>query len=95
MQESVQGPCTGHFNRWYFESNKLMCVPFVYGGCRGNRNNFLTAEECNEACKIVRGKFNSIQLISQYYIKYIKIILLGVKNGKVIFKDQDSLQLTF
>ncbi|KAF2905119.1 hypothetical protein ILUMI_01056 [Ignelater luminosus] len=54
MQESVQGPCNGHFNRWYFESNKLMCIPFVYGGCRGNRNNFLTAEECNEACKVVR-----------------------------------------
>lgn len=60
MQESLQGPCNGHFNRWYFEANKMMCVPFVYGGCRGNRNNFLTAEECNEGCKIVRGKIFSL-----------------------------------
>ncbi|GLV35646.1 fat-spondin [Carabus blaptoides fortunei] len=55
MQESEQGPCTGHFTRWYFEPNKQMCVPFVYGGCRGNRNNFLTSEECNEACRVVIG----------------------------------------
>jgi hypothetical protein len=56
MQESEAGPCTGYFNRWYFEPRKLMCVPFIYGGCRGNRNNFLTAQECNDACRVVRGK---------------------------------------
>jgi hypothetical protein len=54
MQESEAGPCTGYFNRWYFEPRKLMCVPFIYGGCRGNRNNFLTAQECNDACRVVR-----------------------------------------
>lgn len=55
MEESVQGPCYGFFNRWYFDARKTTCVPFVYGGCRGNRNNFLTAEECNEACSVVKG----------------------------------------
>ncbi|KAJ8945427.1 hypothetical protein NQ318_009883 [Aromia moschata] len=54
MQDSEPGPCQGYFSRWYFESTKQMCLPFVYGGCRGNRNNFLTAEECNEACSVVR-----------------------------------------
>ncbi|XP_044255568.1 spondin-1 [Tribolium madens] len=54
MQESEPGPCTGYFNRWYFEPRKMMCVPFIYGGCRGNRNNFLTAQECMEACQVVR-----------------------------------------
>lgn len=54
MQESVPGPCQGYFNRWYFEPKKQMCLPFIYGGCRGNRNNFLTVEECNEACSVVR-----------------------------------------
>lgn len=54
MQESEPGPCTGYFNRWYFESRKMMCVPFIYGGCRGNRNNFLTSQECMEACQVVR-----------------------------------------
>jgi hypothetical protein len=25
-------------------------------GVGGNRNNFLTAQECNDACRVVRGK---------------------------------------
>lgn len=54
MQDSLPGPCQGYNNRWYFDARKQMCVPFIYGGCRGNRNNFLTAEECNEACSVVR-----------------------------------------
>ena len=26
------------------------CTSFVYGGCLGNDNNFLTAEECEDRC---------------------------------------------
>lgn len=55
MEEPNAGPCRGYFQRWAFVPQKLMCVPFVYGGCRGNRNNFLTAEECNNTCGIVRA----------------------------------------
>lgn len=58
MQDSDPGTCQGYFNRWYFEARKQMCVPFIYGGCRGNRNNFLTADECLDSCRIVRGKYN-------------------------------------
>ncbi|KAF7283544.1 hypothetical protein GWI33_000285 [Rhynchophorus ferrugineus] len=54
MQTSDQGPCQGYYNRWYFDSEKLMCVPFVYGGCRGNKNNFLTSGDCMESCSVVR-----------------------------------------
>jgi hypothetical protein len=63
MMEEEVGPCRGYFERWRFEPRKGMCVPFGYGGCRGNRNNFLTAKECNEACAVVRGK-NHIYIIS-------------------------------
>lgn len=55
MEEAIAGPCSGYFKRWAFDANKLMCLPFVYGGCRGNQNNFFTEEECNNACSIVRG----------------------------------------
>ncbi|XP_030767480.1 spondin-1 isoform X2 [Sitophilus oryzae] len=60
MQDSDQGPCQGYYNRWYFDSRKLMCVPFVYGGCRGNKNNFLTSEECMGSCSIVRDALSGI-----------------------------------
>lgn len=56
MMEEEVGPCRGYFERWRFEPRKGMCVPFGYGGCRGNRNNFLTAQECGEACAVVKGK---------------------------------------
>ncbi|KAJ8945409.1 hypothetical protein NQ314_009247 [Rhamnusium bicolor] len=68
MQDSEPGPCQGYFNRWYFESSKLMCLPFVFGGCRGNRNNFLTAEECNEACGVVRGKLLALYTLENNVI---------------------------
>ncbi|XP_076175754.1 extracellular matrix protein f-spondin isoform X2 [Ptiloglossa arizonensis] len=55
MEEPDSGPCRGYFQRWAFVPQKLMCVPFGYGGCRGNRNNFLTAEECINTCGIVRA----------------------------------------
>ncbi|XP_046594734.1 spondin-1 [Neodiprion lecontei] len=55
MEEADPGPCRGYFERWAFQPNKLMCVPFGYGGCRGNRNNFLTNEECTQTCGIVRA----------------------------------------
>lgn len=51
MEEAEYGQCNGYNNRWYYEPKKQMCVPFVYSGCRGNRNNFETVEECNNACR--------------------------------------------
>ncbi len=27
-----------------------MCRPFVYSGCQGNENNFVSQKECVEAC---------------------------------------------
>ncbi|XP_015171826.1 PREDICTED: spondin-1 [Polistes dominula] len=55
MENADIGPCRGYFKRWAFEPRKLMCVPFGYGGCRGNRNNFLTFEECTQTCDVVRA----------------------------------------
>ncbi|XP_015593470.1 spondin-1 [Cephus cinctus] len=53
MEEADPGPCRAYFQRWAFNPQKSMCVQFGYGGCRGNRNNFLTFEECTNACTAV------------------------------------------
>ena len=46
------GPCKEEILRFHYnsDSNVRDCVGFIYGGCRGNSNNFKTAEECSRQC---------------------------------------------
>jgi spondin-1 len=49
------GLCRGYFNRWFFNTSSGICEEFVYGGCRGNGNNFDSVEKCDEVCGPVKG----------------------------------------
>ncbi|RVE42540.1 hypothetical protein evm_012820 [Chilo suppressalis] len=55
MEGIEVGPCRGQFERWAFVAMKGMCVPFAYGGCRGNRNNFLSQQNCLDTCAQILG----------------------------------------
>lgn len=44
------GPCDGDFPRWFHNYETGQCELFSWGGCGGNLNNFLTAQECADAC---------------------------------------------
>ena len=44
------GPCVSFMSRWYFNSESGRCEKFIYGGCQGNRNKFLTELECTAEC---------------------------------------------
>ncbi|XP_051951268.1 low-density lipoprotein receptor-related protein 11 [Xyrauchen texanus] len=46
----VVGPCKGVFPRWYYESAAGECLHFLYGGCKGNHNNFLQKSDCVNEC---------------------------------------------
>ncbi|CAH1772846.1 unnamed protein product, partial [Owenia fusiformis] len=46
------GPCRALFRRWYYDSEISQCQPFIYGGCKGNGNNFETQQLCREKCDI-------------------------------------------
>ena len=58
MEEADPGPCRGLYQRWTFMAQKGMCVPFAYGGCRGNQNNFITQEDCTSTCSVILGMWN-------------------------------------
>ncbi|KAG1925706.1 WAP, Kazal, immunoglobulin, Kunitz and NTR domain-containing protein [Pimephales promelas] len=47
---AVQGPCKHWEARWAYNRLVKQCTPFVYGGCRGNKNNFRTRGECDAEC---------------------------------------------
>eukprot|EP00079_Xenopus_tropicalis_P028944 XP_012823997.1 PREDICTED: kunitz-type protease inhibitor 2 isoform X2 [Xenopus tropicalis] len=47
---SLTGPCRASFRRWYYDVTTATCVAFTYGGCRGNKNNYLSVEDCVKNC---------------------------------------------
>uniref|UniRef100_A0A098LWE0 Ccr_19 putative toxin n=1 Tax=Crassispira cerithina TaxID=1077925 RepID=A0A098LWE0_CRACE len=50
QQPKVVGPCKAAIRRFFFNSARGVCEEFIYGGCRGNGNNFDTKKQCEAAC---------------------------------------------
>ncbi|XP_036886638.1 kunitz-type protease inhibitor 2 isoform X2 [Sturnira hondurensis] len=48
--KAVTGPCRASFLRWYFDAEKNSCNDFIFGGCQGNKNNYLSKEACMSRC---------------------------------------------
>lgn len=44
------GRCRAAFPRWHFNWTTKRCENFIYGGCGGNRNNFLEQSDCEKFC---------------------------------------------
>ena len=44
------GPCSEGYKRYYYDSERGQCIPFVYGGCGGNLNRFKTYDTCRGYC---------------------------------------------
>ncbi|XP_056403063.1 kunitz-type protease inhibitor 1 [Hyla sarda] len=49
------GPCRASFSRWYYDPVEKTCMGFTYGGCMGNRNNFVHQTDCEEFCRGITG----------------------------------------
>merc|ERR1711920_521261 len=47
-QPIFTGPCRAMYPKFGFDGKN--CVPFIYGGCMGNQNNFGSEEQCRQKC---------------------------------------------
>ncbi|XP_049534828.1 papilin isoform X3 [Anopheles darlingi] len=52
----ITGPCTGHYNMWYYDAERNLCSQFTYGGCLGNANRFEKLEDCKALCSVDDSK---------------------------------------
>ncbi|XP_076002323.1 kunitz-type protease inhibitor 2 isoform X2 [Genypterus blacodes] len=50
LAASATGPCRAAFTMYYYHPDSRTCRLFIYGGCGGNMNRFVTAEECMARC---------------------------------------------
>ncbi|GMR39632.1 hypothetical protein PMAYCL1PPCAC_09827, partial [Pristionchus mayeri] len=50
QEKKEEGQCKGVFPRYWFDSERGVCERFTFTGCKGNRNQFMTDEECKRAC---------------------------------------------
>lgn len=56
-----KGSCHSLWHRYYYDPDLGRCVPFEFGGCGGNENNFRSVATCEAVCKrSLRGEADSI-----------------------------------
>ena len=78
------GPCLAVLPRWYFNGSSGLCERFTYGGCRGNRNNFVTLRSCLQTC--ARG--NGIVIIIEVNIH----LIFRFKGSKLCDKNVTTVE---
>ncbi|XP_034352588.1 WAP four-disulfide core domain protein 6B-like [Arvicanthis niloticus] len=44
------GPCLAYIPRWWHNQDTKLCTQFIYGGCQGNANNFISKDVCTTVC---------------------------------------------
>jgi len=52
-ERRLVGRCRAAIPRYFYNFESQECEPFIFGGCGGNKNNFVTLERCKETCGLL------------------------------------------
>nr|P0DQR1.1 RecName: Full=Kunitz-like toxin PcKuz3; AltName: Full=Kunitz-type serine protease inhibitor PcKuz3; AltName: Full=PI-sphenopitoxin-Pc1c; Short=PI-SPTX-Pc1c [Palythoa caribaeorum] len=50
QQPVKPGLCEAYIPRFFYNTSSKQCEKFIYGGCGGNSNRFLTMKACQDKC---------------------------------------------
>jgi len=50
LEDKKVGVCKAAIPRFYFDKSSSTCKKFIFGGCRGNGNNFVSEQACAKQC---------------------------------------------
>uniref|UniRef100_A0A8C0AD82 BPTI/Kunitz inhibitor domain-containing protein n=1 Tax=Bos mutus grunniens TaxID=30521 RepID=A0A8C0AD82_BOSMU len=65
LEPKVVGHGTTKMPRYFYNAKTGHCEPFTYGSLGGNKNNFLTLEDCMETCGQGAGSLGHAKSVSQ------------------------------
>lgn len=51
-----RGDCRGMILRWYYDDSIRDCDTFLFSGCHGNGNKFISKKECRSLCASGQGR---------------------------------------
>ena len=54
--KKAEGSCSGKYLRYYYDPVHGKCKRFLWTGCIGNGNRFLSSNLCNSTCDGVHGE---------------------------------------
>uniref|UniRef100_A0A8C2WWN8 Serine peptidase inhibitor, Kunitz type, 2 n=1 Tax=Cyclopterus lumpus TaxID=8103 RepID=A0A8C2WWN8_CYCLU len=86
--EPQVGPCRAAFRRWYYNSKTGGCQSFIYGGCRGNKNNYVGKKSCMATCTV--RVLSSAKKVSAY-----EEVSTEYKDGCMAISDPGPCRAAF
>ncbi|KAL7382504.1 hypothetical protein ABVT39_023500 [Epinephelus coioides] len=54
-----KGKCSASIPRYFYNTATKMCEEFIYSGCGGSSNNFVSRQSCMDVCAKGRKKYTS------------------------------------